>query len=561
MGDDDYELNRDDESHDSDSVSDDEDNESILSCPDLTKETLGQLKNNDPNLVGLRVTTDNWINGVGLIIGSSRFLNNLKVNLTWDNNPALADLCSGLATIESIEWFYLSIERDPIFDPSSRSLDSRVKKVGKPDDCLILSSFFQNNNNLRGIEITKDPAHMDPIPGLRSLALALLKCTSDKLEKFHIAWNHTADDEEVEALFDTLNKKFSLLELSFSENLLERRGRMALAKLLGKTSSKIHTLALNNIHNHSHDDCMSILCNAILKNNTLQSLDLSDLGDVSVAGWMSLSTVLSHPLSLLESLNLNNTALHDEGIIYLGNALEVNKTLKHLDLSANISIMLAGWREFSTCLPMVLEDLSIEQCDIDDEKAEIISSILVDNTLLKRLNMYNNDLCTIRGLVAFFCSLLRSNSVIEKMAFSDDIDIEDITEEELSILSHALCLTTIDGTYSSNHLFFNCSLFDKSWSDCEEGTVWEAIYLSMKMNRTQKKVEATHAKILWHHFLCGSSGINALASMHKAVLPHALEWIRRDGLGYSAMFGFVQSFSTLFDISHLQCAGSKRRKF
>ena len=51
---------------------------------------------------------------------------------------------------------------------------------------------------------------------------------------------------------------------------------MALANLLGKTSSKIHALTLNNLYNRTHDDCMTILCNTIIKNNTLRILHLTE---------------------------------------------------------------------------------------------------------------------------------------------------------------------------------------------------------------------------------------------------------------------------------------------
>ncbi len=158
--------------------------------------------------------------------------------------------------------------------------------------------------------------------------------------------------------------------------------------------------------------------------------------------------------------------------------------------------------------------------------------------------------------------MLGSNSVIKEVHFSDEIDLEDITEEELNIISRALCdERTIDNTFSSNHYsLYMCSLLNKSWFDGNRGTVWDSIYYMMHVNSDENKVDFARIKILLCHFGGGITGVNSLASMHETVLPHAIEWMGRNEVGYNALFRFVQSFPTLFDISHVQRAGSKRRK-
>lgn len=311
---------------------------------------------------------------------------------------------------------------------------------------------------------------------------------------------------------------------------------------------------------------IEILCNAIITNKCLRLLDLAEIGDLSRC-CVSLSMVLSHPMCSLEELSLKDNEIGDEGIICLGSALAVNKTLRRLNSSDNGEISLVGWEEFSTCLATphsALKELILERCNVDNEKAEVLFSALRENTSLKILNIWDNDYFTLRGFFAFFHVLPGSKCAIEELRIHlpDGLDDEDM-EHEWEIVFRALCDTrSIESTYSSNHIFHTSEVFDcmVEYSEDEYGTLLEEIHTMLSMNKNPNKAEVARKKILMYHFSKGNSGINALTCLHETVLPHAIEWMGRDELGYSSMFRFVQSLPMLFDISRGQPAGSKRRK-
>lgn len=534
----------DDEIDEGDSDSHDEidgDDDGVF-VADLTEETLVLLKQDDPRLIILSVTTATWIKGAGLVIGRNTMLKQLNIFLNRDDS--LAELWSGLAHNKSIEWFGLHIQ------------------VGVKDVFPMIEPFFRNNLNLRHIEIVAVENRSEP-SSVRSLALALKECTSSRLEHFEIFWTDRADDEEFALLFNALQRKTSLLRLAFSIDHLESMGCTALANLLKSPPSKIQMLKLRETRMDSN--CIEILCNAIITNKSLQKLDLAETGDLSGSGCVSLSTVLSHPMCSLEDLSLKDNEIGDEGMICLGSALAINKTLRRLDLSNNDEISLAGWEEFSTCLATphsALKELILERCNIDNEKASVLFSALRENTSLKILNIRENEDFTLRGFFAFFHVLPGSKCAIEELCIPYGLDDEDM-EHMWEIVLRALCDTSsIESTYSSNHIFHTCGVFDgmvELYED-EYRILQEEIHTMLSMNKNPNKAEVARKKILKCHFSEGNSGINALACMHETVMPHAFEWMGRDELGYSSMFRFVQSLPMLFDISRGQPAGSKKRK-
>jgi hypothetical protein len=125
------------------------------------------------------------------------------------------------------------------------------------------------------------------------------------------------------------------------------------------------------------------------------------------------------------------------------------------------------------------------------------------------------------ALVAFFHTLQNSASVLETLLINS-VDLEDITEEEWCILSHALCdRATIGKTYTSNHTFHTCTLFEEieTYDSCS----LQELSILLDLNGNPNKAEVARQKIMKSHFSCGNLGIHAIACMHKSVLPHAIE--------------------------------------
>lgn len=288
---------------------------------------------------------------------------------------------------------------------------------------------------------------------------------------------------------------------------------------------------------------------------------ISEIGSLSTSHINAISTVFARPTSLLEELNLSSNQIADDGISTLANALAANRTLTNLDLCSNPIITLAGWQHFSNCLKntnSVLKNLNLEKCNIDDEKAAVIFSILSANSSLQSLNMSGNSV-TSRGLVAFFHSLLGSKCEIKELRLSmSNINLDDITQEEWGVFSRALCdKDSVNSTFLSNHTFGG--LCDEYFR-LDRGMVKDFEHL-LEMNRFWDKREVPRHKILKCHFSQNErTGIDTLTSMQETVLPYALKWIGRDRRGYDAMFHVVQGLPNLFGISSAESEGAKKRK-
>jgi hypothetical protein len=330
---------------------------------------------------------------------------------------------------------------------------------------------------------------------------------------------------------------------------------------------QIHTLDLK--FGKISSGGIAILCNTLAKyNRTMQSLNLSDMKEINpsftTSTCFSLSMVLSHPMNSLKTLLLTEFCLGDVGISFLGAALSVNNTLQLIDLSNNPSITLKGWQAFSSCLrnpQSALKELDISGCNIDVQSAATVATSLAENSSVKTLDM-SGDHIGPAGVVTFFHIVLKGKSVLEELVLDpDSIDIFEITEGEFRGFLRALCdESTIDRTYTSNHTFHTCEyLFDKL-EPHPFPSVLDEICPLLDLNRNADKVEVARLKILDSHFYGGSTGINSLASLHKTMLPHAIEWMGRDELGYAAMFEFVQRSPILFDVSCVQASGRKKRK-
>jgi hypothetical protein len=82
------------------------------------------------------------------------------------------------------------------------------------------------------------------------------------------------------------------------------------------------------------DDRCKVLCAALLKNRTITLLDISN-NKIKNQGARSIATVLASSTAQLSVLKLGNNKLGPGSGLCLGKALEVNTSLKHLDLRLN----------------------------------------------------------------------------------------------------------------------------------------------------------------------------------------------------------------------------------
>jgi hypothetical protein len=282
----------------------------------------------------------------------------------------LDHLYHGLVCNQSVEWLRIHVlHRDIALDVIA-----------------ILVPYFENNDSLRGLEIPIITATM-----FKSLSQALSTCKDNKLECIYVHGEYdfgafvndededeeatvvqyvrTYVEDEVAAQFISSLNAHCVLDLDLSNILLQSMGCTALANLLKNPASRIRGLVLGNTA--LDDDCIVILSNAFIENNTLRILNLGNLRvGVSATGWDALLKVLYHGMCSIEKLALGWGRIDDDIVTLLSNALVINKSVKCLSLGCNSSITSVGWIQFIKCLrspASSLEQINLCGCDIEDE--------------------------------------------------------------------------------------------------------------------------------------------------------------------------------------------------
>jgi Ran GTPase-activating protein (RanGAP) involved in mRNA processing and transport len=82
------------------------------------------------------------------------------------------------------------------------------------------------------------------------------------------------------------------------------------------------------------DDGLYILMEHLLENNTLKVLDLN-CNEISFKGCEAIAKYLKGDSCSLESLHLANNRCSDFGMKHIAQALAINKSLIHLDMTYN----------------------------------------------------------------------------------------------------------------------------------------------------------------------------------------------------------------------------------
>lgn len=496
---------------------------------DLNIEILNKIQQNDPGFLSLRIREEQWIKGIGSAIGNSKFLKRLEIITSGKGNGDkkwLREVLHGLAQNRTLEVLVLSMS-----DHNS-SLDI----------FYILHPFFKDNVCFRHFEVYE----YEGVPkAVTSLVSALSKCRKDQLRVFKFDKVFCTDRQAV-ALFDSLREQTALTHLGFTYNTcIGEAGWTALATLLKNPASKIEFLDL--CLTDLDDDSITILGNALVNSNALVKLrvlllnglkpvvlfqqgpgntliiDVKRNGPTLLApGWRAVSSLVSHPTCSLGHLSLSQTKMSEEGVSMLGNALSVNNTIEFLDLSENIFITVAGWREFSECLrnpKSALAELNLSQCKIGDKGACVLVRALENNSSLKIMDLSGNN-----GIKDRFWKVL------------------------IHVLGYK---SSITATYSSNHTL--CTL---KMDGSDDQGLRKAAFRLLNLNENEDKVKVARQKIMRYHFHSGTKhhlrsgrkeNVHAILPMPETVLPFAFEYVGRSGLEFSLMYRVVRSFPSLFE--------------
>lgn len=518
------------------------------------------LEENDPDVPGLEVERRTWICRAGPIIRDSKALR--KIHIIIDSGETdgtwIGELLQHLRRNRSIESLAVHL-RPTIYFRNDIMTNSHYDYQHEWDIFHILTSFIGRNKNLCNIEL-----YWGTVSMLDSLALALARCKNKRsLQRIELQYMKY-DDENYMRLFASLTEFSNLLEICIDGSDIGPLGVIGLAKVLQSPASKIRTLKLMV---DAFDGMFTPdLINALIRNNSVKSLDLRKNREVGAQAWGIFSAVLFHPLCTIEKLWLSGADINNNGVTYLGEALAFNKSLTHLDLSYINAITYERWEGFLKYMrnpDLALKELVIGYCCIDGDGAGLIMRSLRGNTSLTRLDMRGNNNVLSDGLVAIFYALLGGGQFLEELDLRDNVDT--LNEEHWLVLSRALCdKSSTDSTYfDSNHMLhtiefdYDSQLWfslmgivakDEGWDDdLNFHTIWSDIESSLEMNRGESTDDVSRRKILKHHFTGEVSDVQVFAWMPETVLPNVIEWIgrSRDARTYSIMFNVVQGMPAL----------------
>lgn len=163
------------------------------------------------------------------------------------------------------------------------------------------------------------------------------------------------------------------------------------------------------------DDQEASTLGGAITNTTLKGLVLNNIGDsITSAGWRAFSVCLQSPNSTLTRLSINECNLDDEKMTVIANSLVNNSMITDLDLNKNRSIGVRGWQSFSACLrsPVsVLQEIEMFGCSLTDEIMIDFAEALAHNSVLRILSMWDNPGITKRGWDALQRTLCNTSSI------------------------------------------------------------------------------------------------------------------------------------------------------
>jgi Ran GTPase-activating protein (RanGAP) involved in mRNA processing and transport len=365
-------------------------------------ETLRRLSQNDPDILCLNVDFYDdriagkwdWSKEVGRAIGKSNYLRSMRIaepshdedyyddddnDDDDDPNPprhrlppyGLPSFFIGLAENRSIE-----------------ELDLNGFNHSYLNVFTTLAPFFECNTNLRSISMRTSVRLSQRVPSLIS---ALVKTVG--LKGIDISESRLEDSSAADIInaLRSMPGLHHLVELHLGGNRIGQQGCAAIRKLLRHPACKIQCLCIEG--NNLDDVCMDILYGGLVSNTSIKWMNIDRLRFVTSSGWGVFFDVFSNSSCSLERIDAHFNHVGDAGAISLGGSFATNRIMKRLNLHGSQGITQVGWRGFSEGLGSPncsLLELSISDCDINDEGALAFALALGENNSLVTLDMAGN---------------------------------------------------------------------------------------------------------------------------------------------------------------------------
>lgn len=372
-----------------------------------------RISSNDPDVAGLAVSSGTGrevLDMAGRAISNSLHLRSLSIlqcmheKMEW-NTEQMTSFFMHLANNRSLEHLEIFVDHSVV------------------DIFAILAPFFELNHKLRCI-VTGGDGFPERI---QSFISALQRSKTNRLEKIDIP-SDDIRNHELTILINALNVKpglNNLLELHLCGKTFECEICIEYGDLLKNPALGIQRLDLSR--NEMDDMGFVYIVDALPKNRTLKSLDLSDQRPLTYESWELFSIFLRSPNCLLEYLWLGgNNHIDDYSARHLGDSFAINNTLKCLNFYDNYTISSVGWQHIAKCLPgSILEELDISECWIDDDGVLPLFVALSANTSLKKLYMLDMNRITVHGWNRSLPFLWNSGAPLEEL-YLDNNNINSI---------------------------------------------------------------------------------------------------------------------------------------
>uniref|UniRef100_V5IJV1 Ran gtpase-activating protein n=1 Tax=Ixodes ricinus TaxID=34613 RepID=V5IJV1_IXORI len=343
---------------------------------------------------------------------------------------------------------------------------------------------------------------------LASAFADLLKRNAGHLKKVSFSHNYNVSQRSVNAILRGLLHCTRLTELTFDNNVKPRA--MKIVARLVRSSSMLHTLSLKNLFHN--DESMAILARAFEGKNSVRELKLCSC-EVSLAPFFR--------------------------------ALEVNETLRDLDLTGcNFIGRATDVLSAALARNTGLHSLVLKKCQLEDEDMEKLAEALEVNRTLRTLNLSHN-LQGIRGS-SVLCKVLGKNKTLKNLVLST-YDIEDHerptltsqlarsqcygqvsidwAEADLPNLALALTLPSTTPTVLRLHIFalptvHVCAMFEAIATNNQIAE----LQIECFTHRDPVKMDAFYRAIVGNesirrlHLILGDSGYSLLVTASKALL-------------------------------------------
>jgi len=195
----------------------------------------------------------------------------------------------------------------------------------------------------------------------------------------------------------------------------------------------LESLSINSTFMNVGD--MQSLSEALAVNDRLRVLRLSHQGRITPEEWRYMFYYLQRPTCMLEELILGGNHINDDIITSLTEILSNKNRLRRLDLSEIRGVTTTGWMNFSEVFcsaNTMLERLDlVESANVNNRVIASIANALSDNKTLKELYVgYGDHIQILHAiLIAILCntssilSTYDSNHTLEKCTGIDEFDL------------------------------------------------------------------------------------------------------------------------------------------